>query len=475
MIFKVIKSLLIVGLLGVVGVPKGVYAHNIPTVMHSITLEYTERNINFSLNYNYDPIIVHRFLPTIDKDNNREISVEEKEAIGKQYLEQVKVIISDQEQQLRTTSIDLPQYSEMLIANNGLTIKGTIDRAMRCNETAKVKVTDSNVFLSVQDDIYSFTHINKDCLSVSQINTVANTSSVVVSSSAQSGSVLGSSNDNSWLNFTKQMSVTNIQSMIQDPNQGLMIFMISIALAVIVGGLHALTPGHGKTLVAAYLVGQHGTVKDALVLGMVTTLTHTLSIYVLGFLSLFATKYFLPEKIIPALELLSAVSIFGIGVWLIANRYKEFKNKRKRVEAQISDHDEHPHDHQHDHNHQHTAGLHSHGGVEHTHDLSDLKGRKVTLASLISLGFSGGIVPCTDALAIMILAISLQQIVFGMILILFFSIGLAGVLIAIGIILVTSKTFFDRFDRHNSFSRYAPLISAFMITALGVFLILRTL
>ncbi|MGC1377111.1 MAG: sulfite exporter TauE/SafE family protein [Anaerolineales bacterium] len=252
-------------------------------------------------------------------------------------------------------------------------------------------------------------------------------------------------------------------------------FLLSLAL----GSLHALTPGHGKTLVAAYLVGSRGRSRDAVFLGLVVTLTHTGSVVLLGLLTLLASQFILPGLIAPWLEIVSGllVIIFGLNLffqrrqvlsdWWVARRAKQTAKIRLNPKTSFSLQNANvsppavgfglrntPHEHPHEH-----------GPHTHTHDLPT---GDVTWKSLLALGVSGGLVPCPDAIAILLVAVAVNRILFGMLLILAFSVGLALVLIAIGIAMVQGLRLVTRNDLLNRFSRYAPLVSALVVTGLGL-------
>ncbi len=273
--------------------------------------------------------------------------------------------------------------------------------------------------------------------------------------SSGSSLVYGQSNTNSSPNESAQSKVNQIATMLKNDKAGVDVYFWALGIAFILGGLHSLTPGHGKTLVAAYLVGQHGTKKDALILAGVTTITHTSSIYILGLISIFATKYFLPEKIIPLLELISAMLIFSLGIWLLQKRYYEYKGNKASNDSTY-----------------HHSHIHDSGHINHVHSLNDIPGKK-NMKQIISLGFSGGLIPCPEALAIMIIAISLNKIVLGMILIAVFSLGMASVIAAIGIVMVSSKQIFDKYVPNQKVSQFFPLISSVIIILIGVVLVLK--
>jgi nickel/cobalt exporter len=224
------------------------------------------------------------------------------------------------------------------------------------------------------------------------------------------------------------------------------------------GALHALSPGHGKTIVAAYLVGTRGTVRHALFLGVTTTITHTIGVFAIGFVTLFLSKYILPETLYPWLGVLSGLLVVAMGLSLVRGRIGEL------IGGTSHGHDHaHTHDHNwsfpHDHSHGHAPG--------HSHLPSSGDGRPVTWRGLITLGVSGGLVPCPSALVLMLGAIAVDRIAFGLALILIFSIGLATVLTAIGTMLVYASQWFERIPESNRLLRVMPVASAAFITIIG--------
>ena len=229
--------------------------------------------------------------------------------------------------------------------------------------------------------------------------------------------------------------------------------LAGLAVAFGLGTIHALSPGHDKTIVAAYLVGSRGTAKHALFLGAMVTFTHTISVFFLGFVTLFLSQYVLPEKIFPVLGAISGLSIVWIGATLL---YKRASGLR----AHSHEHDrEHGHDHTHDHNHHHGPGGHTH-----------VPEGEVTLGSLIALGASGGLVPCPSALVLLLSSVALGRVGLGMVLLVGFSAGLAVVLMAIGLIVLFAKHLLpdqERAARHPAF-RLIPVLSAALIVCVGL-------
>ena len=221
------------------------------------------------------------------------------------------------------------------------------------------------------------------------------------------------------------------------------------------GAAHAFSPGHGKTIVGAYLVGSRGTVRHALFLGLTTTITHTAGVFALGFVTLFAAQFILPEQLYPWLSMASGVLVVVIGAVMIKDRLHSF------VTGQA-----HHHHHGHDHDHDHT---HDHGHDHHHHHLPPgVDGAPITWRGLLALGISGGLLPCPSALVLMLGAISLQRVGFGLALIVMFSLGLASVLTAIGVVLVYAGKFFQRIPESGPLFRFVPVASALFITVVGV-------
>ncbi len=284
-------------------------------------------------------------------------------------------------------------------------------------------------------------------------------------------------------------------------NQPLTLQLAIVALVVsfVLGGLHALTPGHGKAIVAAYLVGSKGRVIDAVFLGIVVTITHTFSVIVLGVVMLVA-QGFAPEDIVPWLSLFSGVLIVGIGAWLLTRNMKQYYSSGAESQAH-GHHHPHPHDHSHAHDHSHDhdhphADDHDHGHDDHSHDDShdDDHGHshddalthshggrthshappeRTGFLGLLSLGISGGIVPCVDALIGLLFAISLNKLVWGLIILCAFSLGLAAVLVAIGILMVLAKPVIERFTGEGVWLQRLPMISAAVVILLGALLVFK--
>ena len=236
----------------------------------------------------------------------------------------------------------------------------------------------------------------------------------------------------------------------------------SILGAVIWGAAHALTPGHGKTIVAAYLIGARSTAWHALYLGLTVTITHTFGIFVLGLIALFASRYVVPEQLYPWLSAVSGLIVVGMGAWMLWQRARPLL---------ASDHCDHSHHHHHGHDHHHDYDDDQDHG--HSHLPPGTKGEVVTWKSLLALGISGGILPCPSALVLLLAAVSLNRIGFGIVLVLAFSLGLAGVLTAVGLLFVKGSRILRRLPRFDVWVRVLPVASALIILVLGIGLTLE--
>jgi nickel/cobalt exporter len=247
---------------------------------------------------------------------------------------------------------------------------------------------------------------------------------------------------------------------------------IAMLAAFFWGAAHALTPGHGKAVVAAYLIGARGTVRHAGLLGLTVTLTHTVGVFALGAVTLFLSRYVLPEDLYPWLNVVSGLLVVAIGSSLLYRRLRSVSGGGKPEHV----HGIHAHSHDHDTRvHAQHNDQHSHGGHAHSHRLPGTDGSKVTLRSLLALGASGGLIPCPAALVLLLSAISLGRLGFGMVLVIAFSAGLAIVLTGIGILMIYARRLFERFSFEARLPRLLPVASAGAISLAGLVIVLGSL
>jgi ABC-type nickel/cobalt efflux system permease component RcnA len=241
--------------------------------------------------------------------------------------------------------------------------------------------------------------------------------------------------------------------------------LLGLLIAVLLGGLHAMSPGHGKTIAGAYLIGSRGTVRHAAFLGLTVTITHTAGVFALGTATLLASEYVVPERLFPILSLVSGAIVVGLGLSLLIRRLYVALGWPSHGHTHAHDSRAHSHDHVID-----PTMPHSHGGRMHSHLPPGGDGTPITWRSLLALGISGGILPCPSALVVLLGAISLHRVGYGLLLVVAFSVGLASVLTAVGLAFVYAGRLVKstgRFGRLDHLARVLPVLSALVITCAG--------
>jgi ABC-type nickel/cobalt efflux system permease component RcnA len=224
-------------------------------------------------------------------------------------------------------------------------------------------------------------------------------------------------------------------SLVGRSHLSLLVILASLAAALFWGAAHALSPGHGKTIITAYLVGRRGTPRHAALLGLIVTITHTIGVFSLGLVTLALSQFIVPDRLYPWLNLVSGLLVVGIGASVLRARWR---------------HSRHHHHH------------HHHHGEEGT-----------SFRSLVAVGVSGGLLPCPSALVVLLAAISLHRVAFGLLLILSFSAGLALTITGIGLAAVLARTAFRRMSFEGRLVRLLPAASALVILAAGLAMTVR--
>lgn len=231
-------------------------------------------------------------------------------------------------------------------------------------------------------------------------------------------------------------------SLIAKQDLGLGVILFSLAVALFWGAAHALSPGHGKAIVTAYLVGQRGTPKHAAALGLIVTATHTIGVFAVGFVTLALSQFIVPEQLYPWIGLASGLLVIGVGVSVLVARLRH-----RRA---------HTHGHDHHHGHEHGTG-------------------ELSWRSLTAVGISGGLLPCPSALVVLLAAISLHRVALGLLLIVAFSAGLALAITGIGLMAVFAKRTFGRFELQGRVIGMLPAVSALVIVVAGAAMTARSI
>ncbi len=246
-----------------------------------------------------------------------------------------------------------------------------------------------------------------------------------------------------------------------DMNWRVMAF--SLLIAFVFGALHGLSPGHGKAMVGAYLIGSRGTAKHAVALGIIVTITHTLGVFIVGAALLGAAKWFVPEKIYPVLTGLSGLTIALLGAFLFNKRWKQLKEGSEEVEFE-GDGKQIPLS---------TFNANLAGSAP-----AEPESEPISFKSLVALGITGGALPCPSALIVLLSAFALHRTALGLTLVCAFSLGLAVVLTAIGLIVVKVRGFAERAqvkDAHRSLLNKLPVAGAAFVTVVGIILFAQSL
>jgi nickel/cobalt transporter (NicO) family protein len=225
------------------------------------------------------------------------------------------------------------------------------------------------------------------------------------------------------------------EALIERGELSLGVVLVSLLIAAFWGAAHALTPGHGKALVAGYLIGTRGRPRDAVLLGATVTVTHTAGVFALGLVTLLLSRFIVPERLYPWLTLVSGLLVISVGASILVQRLRA---RRRHA---------HAHRHHHDHHHQH-------------HDVSS--------RGVLGVGIAAGLLPCPSALVVLLSAIALHRIGFGFALIAAFSLGLAATITGIGLVAVLARRAFGRLSLDGPLVRALPAVSAAVIVVVGL-------
>lgn len=241
---------------------------------------------------------------------------------------------------------------------------------------------------------------------------------------------------------------------------------VFVPVAAGLGALHALEPGHGKTLMAVYLAGNRGTIGNAVGMGIVTTITHTFIVFVLAILTATAASFLPMHEIQYGLGITSAGLLVALGLWLVLQRWREldrWRSPRKTTNPNDHHNDHHHHDHSHDHGHDHSHDhFHAHPGMK--------------FGEVLTMGISAGLVPCPGAMAVFLLGVTTGQYVLGLITVTVFSIGLAATLVGLGVAVVLARKYFiPHSEGDYRWAKYTPLATAAIVTVLGGVLLYRAI
>lgn len=263
-----------------------------------------------------------------------------------------------------------------------------------------------------------------------------------------------------------------------------------IPSAILLGALHGLEPGHSKTMMAAFIIAIKGTIKQAVMLGLAATFSHTAVVWLIALGGMYISRAFTAESVEPWLQLISAFIILGTATWMFWRTWQGERNW-------LSDMQHGDHDHHHDHHNHHAHDHHDHTHHEHHHDHSDLmgltegskayqdaherahasdiqrrfNGKEVTNGQILLFGLTGGLIPCPAAITVLLICMQLKAFTLGATMVLCFSLGLAITLVTVGVgAAVSIHQVAKRWSGFNALARKAPYFSSLLIGLVGLYM-----
>ncbi|WP_298671457.1 nickel/cobalt efflux transporter [uncultured Sphingomonas sp.] len=268
-----------------------------------------------------------------------------------------------------------------------------------------------------------------------------------------------------------------------------------VPTAILLGALHGLEPGHSKTMMAAFIIAVRGTVRQAVLLGLAATLSHTLVVWVVALGGMWLFGGLNAEATEPYFQLASGILIVAIAAWML------WRTRREQIAAEHYHHDhdyghhhghghhhhhDHSHGHDHDHHHDHDEPTEAEehglevatGGFVDAHEMAhaeDIRrrfaNRNVTTGQIVLFGLTGGLIPCPGAITVLLLCLQLKRLVLGAALVFCFSIGLAITMVASGVIAAISvKQVSKRWSGFGEIVRKAPYASGALILLVGLYM-----
>ncbi len=265
-----------------------------------------------------------------------------------------------------------------------------------------------------------------------------------------------------------------------------------IPSAILLGALHGLEPGHSKTMMAAFIVAVRGTLKQAVLLGLAATVSHTAVVWLVAMAGLWFGRGWDAQTSEPWFQLISGILIVLIACWMLRRTWLESRTHQRDRDHNHNHNHNHNHDHDHDHDHHH-AHHHPHQHHPHAHPLvataewqdahqrahaeeinRRFNGQRVTTGQIVLLGLTGGLIPCPASITVLLICLQLKKVSLGATLVMSFSVGLALTLVASGAIAALSlKHVANRWPGLNDLSRKAPWISGALIIVVGCYMLLH--
>lgn len=252
--------------------------------------------------------------------------------------------------------------------------------------------------------------------------------------------------------------------------------------AILLGALHGLEPGHSKTMMAAFIVAIRGTLKQAILLGLAATLSHTVVVWVIAMAGMWFGRGWDAQTAEPWFQLLSGIIIIAIALWMLWRTWRESRGAHNHDHSDHHghshhhDHSDHAHDHHHHDEHRHGALVDADWQDAHQRAHAEeinrrFTGQQVTTGQIMLFGLTGGLIPCPASITILLICLQLKHVALGATLVLSFSVGLALTLVASGAIAAISlKHMTKRWSGFGELSRKAPWFSGALIILVGIYM-----
>ncbi|EAA0560528.1 nickel/cobalt efflux protein RcnA [Salmonella enterica subsp. enterica serovar Lexington] len=254
-----------------------------------------------------------------------------------------------------------------------------------------------------------------------------------------------------------------------------------IPSAILLGILHGLEPGHSKTMMAAFIIAIKGTVKQAVMLGLAATLSHTAIVWLIALGGMYLSRAFTAQSVEPWLQLISAIIILSTACWMFWRTWRGEQQWLAGNHHHDHDHD-HDHGHDHDHDHDHHGHIHPEGATSkayqdaheraHAADIQRrFDGQTVTNGQILLFGLTGGLIPCPAAITVLLICIQLKAFTLGATMVLSFSLGLALTLVTVGVgAAISVQQAAKRWSGFSTLARRAPYFSSILIGLVGVYM-----
>lgn len=263
-----------------------------------------------------------------------------------------------------------------------------------------------------------------------------------------------------------------------------------IPSAILLGVLHGLEPGHSKTMMAAFIIAIKGTIKQAVMLGLAATLSHTAVVWLIALGGMYISKAFTAQAVEPWLQFVSAIIILSTALWMfwrtwrgeqnwLADAHHDHGHDHHHHHDHHHDHDHHHHDHHHEHDHAALAGFaedpkeyqDAHERAHATDIQRRFAGKEVTNGQILLFGLTGGLIPCPAAITVLLICIQLKAFTLGATMVLCFSVGLAITLVTVGVgAAISVQQAAKRWSGFNTLARKAPYFSSVLIAMVGVYM-----